>query len=152
VPTRSLTCLAGAVLHVQGVPERVLEIECGGGDGALFLSREYPAGRVRGVDRSRRSVAAAVARIGLDPEGRVAFKTGTPRSLPFPDDHFDLVVQARGRLHPRELVRVLRTGGHLILVGDRGPLAAARLRRRGLTAVICGEAAGEPFYVARLGI
>ena len=32
------------------------------------------------------------ARVGLDPEGRVAFKVGAPRGLPFPDDHFDLVV------------------------------------------------------------
>ena len=41
--------------------------------------------------------SAATARIGLDPEGRVAFKAGRPRSLPFPDDLFDLVAQLDGR-------------------------------------------------------
>ena len=94
--------LAAAVLHV-GVeePERVLAVECGEGDGALFLAREFPRARVRGVDASADAVARATARVGLDPEGRIAFKQGGPRRLPFPDDHFDLVVQARaGRRSP----------------------------------------------------
>ena len=92
-----LTPLAAAVLHVAPAPERVLEIECGAGDATLFLAREYPTARVRGVDRSEENVRAATARIGLDPEGRVAFKVGGPRSLPYPDDFFDLVVEVDGR-------------------------------------------------------
>ncbi len=39
----------------------------------------------------------ASARVGLDPEGRVAFKVGKPGALPYPDDFFDLVVQLGGR-------------------------------------------------------
>ena len=35
---------------------------------------------------------AASRRVGLDPEGRVAFKLGGPRKIPYPDDQFDLVV------------------------------------------------------------
>jgi SAM-dependent methyltransferase len=71
---------------------------------------------VRGVDRSEAAVRQAIARVGLDPEGRVAFKHGRPRSLPYPDDMFDLVAQIRGVLWGREVVRVLRPGGHLIYV------------------------------------
>lgn len=88
--TPPLTPLAAAALRV-GSPERVLQIECGEGDGALFLAREFPRARVRGVDRSEAAIRRASARVGLDPEGRVAFKVGSPRSLPFPDDLFDLV-------------------------------------------------------------
>jgi ubiquinone/menaquinone biosynthesis C-methylase UbiE len=40
MPSPSLTALAAAVLHVPGAPERVLEVGCGAGDGALFLARE----------------------------------------------------------------------------------------------------------------
>ena len=78
-----LTPLAAAVLHV-GDPERILEVESGTGEGALFLSREFPSARVRGVDRSARAIREAASRIGLDPEGRVAFKQGGPRRLSVP--------------------------------------------------------------------
>jgi SAM-dependent methyltransferase len=122
VSTPFLTPLAAAVLHVP-VPERALEIECADAEGVLFLAREYPSARVRGIDRSAEAVRRATARVGLDPEGRAVFKQGKPRSLPFPDEMFDLVVQTRGALWAGEVVRVLRPGGHLIYIeSPRWPL------------------------------
>lgn len=148
MPSPSLTALAAAVLNVPR-PERVLEIECGTGDGVLFLAREFPAARVRGVDASAESIEAAVARIGLDPEGRVAFKHGQPRALPYPDEFFDLVTQTGGRLHPAEIARVLGPDGHLALVGDWRWLDW-RLSKQCFEPVRNGEAAGESFHVLRL--
>jgi ubiquinone/menaquinone biosynthesis C-methylase UbiE len=154
----SLVALAAAVLQVDRRPERVLEIGCGEGDGALFLAREFPMARVRGLDRSERAIRAAVGRVGLDPEGRVAFKAGSPSSLPYPDDFFDLVVQSRGRPRPKELRRVLRPGGQLIVLLPPPGGAIERLRRRRLPGLLGrhgfeqltgGE--GEAFLVARLG-
>jgi ubiquinone/menaquinone biosynthesis C-methylase UbiE len=127
-PSPPLTPLAAAVLHV-GDPERILQVECGAGEGALFLAREFPRARVRGVDRSARKVQEARARVGLDPEGRIAFKQGTPRSLPFPDRHFDLVA-LDARPSPGELVRVLRPGGFLVLAEATRPETSAGLRGR----------------------
>jgi ubiquinone/menaquinone biosynthesis C-methylase UbiE len=153
-----LTPLAAAALHV-GEPERVLEVECGEGDGALFLAREFPRARVRGVDRSERALARASARVGLDPEGRIAFKLGRPGALPFPDQQFDLLAQADSSPKPREAARVLRPGGFLILAtthpqrdpfGLRQRRLRRRLRRHGLDPVL-EEAAGEgSFLLARL--
>ena len=120
-----LTPLAAAVLHV-GRPERVLQVACGDGDAALFLAREFPAARVRGIDADADLVGAARARIGLDPEGRVAFKVGGPRRIPYPDDHFDLVAALDARPAPAELARVLRPGGHLILAATRGAATGER--------------------------
>jgi ubiquinone/menaquinone biosynthesis C-methylase UbiE len=160
MPAPPLTLLATAVLDLPRPPERALEICCGNGDGVLFLAREFPAARVRGVDPSERAVREAVARVGLDPEGRVAFKRGSRRSLPYPDDLFDLVVQCRGRLDAAEAARVLRFGGHAIHVAApaRGRLARlrmARLHRRlqrlGFETVRRGDADGVPFWVGRLG-
>jgi SAM-dependent methyltransferase len=91
-----------------------------------------------------------VARIGLDPEGRVAFKDGHPGSLPYPDGHFDLAVQLRGRLRPREVARVLRGDGHLVVVGPVGSLLAWRLRRHGIEQIASGDLDGASFYVGRL--
>lgn len=159
MPAPPLTPLAAAVLRVGRAPERVLEIECGEGDGALFLAREFPAARVRGVDRSPDLVRAATARVGLDPEGRIAFKDGAPGALPYPDDFFDLVVQLDGRPAVAEIARVLRRGGHLILVRSRGAaptggLAAwalrRHLRRRGIELVETAAAGDGSFSVGRL--
>jgi ubiquinone/menaquinone biosynthesis C-methylase UbiE len=154
-----LTPLAAAVLHV-GTPERILVVECGEGDSALFLAREFPAARVRGVDRSEQAVRRATARIGLDPEGRIAFKAGTPRSLPFPDDLFDLLAFLDSRPSPREAARVLRPGGFLVLANSSRTRAANgaarrlldwRLRRRGIEPIWTADAGDGSFTVARLG-
>ncbi len=155
MPSPPLTPLAAAALHVAPPPERGLAIGCGDGDATLFLAREFPAARVRGVDASPDLVRAATARVGLDPEGRVAFKTGRSGSLPFPDDHFDLVVQIDGRPRPAEIVRVLRPGGHLVLVRSRGAGAPGalprwRLRRRGIDPVAAMPAGDGSFSVGRL--
>jgi SAM-dependent methyltransferase len=150
VPSRSLTALAAAALDLRAVPERILEIECHEGDGVLFLARELPSARVRGVDADTEAIRAAVAHTGLDPEGRVAFKAGGGRRLPYPDCLFDLVVQRRGRLRAGEIARVLRPGGELLLIGRRR-LADWRLRGRGFESLRPGETGGEPFLLARLG-
>jgi ubiquinone/menaquinone biosynthesis C-methylase UbiE len=136
MPTPALTPLAAAVLQVDP-PERALEVECGEGDGVFFLAREFPVARVRGVDRDEGRARVASERVGLDPEGRVAFKQARGGSLPYPDDLFDLVVQVDGRPPVAEIARVLRPGGQLILastVGDghTGRLLNWRLRRHGL--------------------
>jgi ubiquinone/menaquinone biosynthesis C-methylase UbiE len=159
MPSPPLTPLAAAALRVGPAPERVLEIECGNGDGALFLAREFPAARVRGIDADANLVHAATARVGLDPEGRVAFKVGGPRRIPFPDDHFDLVAVLDARPKAAELARVLRPGGHLILAATQdsplgGGLAAwwlARtLRSRGFETLSAARAGAGSFTVARL--
>lgn len=137
----------------------MLEVECGEGDGALFLAREFPTARIRGVDRSPEQVRAATARIGLDPEGRVAFKAGDPGSLPFPDDLFDLVVQLDGRPAVAEIARVLRPGGYLVLGRSRGSAPGGgfaawalrrHLRRRGIELVETAAAGDGSFSVGRL--
>jgi 23S rRNA (guanine745-N1)-methyltransferase len=114
VPDSALTRLARAVLDIPA-PERALVCGCGDGEPVLFLAREFPSARVRGTDTSGERVRATSGRIGLDPEGRVAFKQAGARRLPFPDEFFDLVVVFEGRPAPREIARVMRPGGHLIL-------------------------------------
>jgi SAM-dependent methyltransferase len=160
MPSPPLTPLAAAALRVTPAPERVLEVECGDGAGALFLAREFPAARVRGVDSSEDLVRSATARIGLDPEGRVAFKVGRPGSLPYPDDFFDLLAQVDGRPALAEAARVLRPGGRLILArssaagalaGLRERSRARRLSRHGFELLEAAPAGDGSFLVARLG-
>jgi SAM-dependent methyltransferase len=141
------------------VPERALVIGSGDGEAVLFLAREFPAARVRGVDPSAAQVRKASVRVGLDPEGRVAFKLGKPRLLPYPDDFFDLVVQLDGRPAAAEAARVLLPGAHLVLTGTQSARLAAgarealrryRLARAGIEPLRTGEAGGGNFFVGRL--
>ncbi len=129
MPDSALTRLATAVLDVPA-PERALVFGCGDGEPVLFLAREFPSARVRGVDPSAERVRAASARVGLDPEGRVAFKQSKPRRLPFPDDFFDLVVIFEGRPTASEITRVMRPEAALILASSPPPgwLSATRER------------------------
>ena len=125
----------------------------------LFLAREFPRTRLRGVDPSEAAVRAATARVGLDPEGRIAFKVGRAASLPYPDDLFDLVAQLDARPSIGEIARVLRPGGHLILARSAPPgglfaQSPARLRRRlerhGIDQVDAATAGDGNFLVGRL--
>lgn len=150
--------LAAAVLHVPR-PERALLIGCGDGDPAFFLAREFPAARIRAVDRSPEHVRQAQARIGLDPEGRVAFKQAGPRSLPYPDEFFDLVVQVRGRVATAEPARVLRPSGWFVHAPARAPRFAPKAHGRLLEWRLAqhyfevrktGRAGDGNFLVARL--
>ncbi len=134
MPDSALTRLATAVLDVPA-PERALVCGCGDGEPVLFLAREFPSARVRGVDPSAERVRAASARVGLDPEGRVAFKQSKPRRLPFPDEFFDLVVIFEGRPSASEIARVMGPEARLILassppVGRLGGLRQRLWQRR----------------------
>jgi ubiquinone/menaquinone biosynthesis C-methylase UbiE len=156
--TPPLTPLAAAALRV-GEPERVLQIQCGDGDGVLFLAREFPRARVRGVDRSEQAIRRAGARVGLDPEGRVAFKATGRSELPFPEDLFDLVALLDAAPPIAEIARVLRPGGFLVLAhsrhsdaprGLRGKLLRWRLWRRGIDLGEPVEVGDGSFSVGRL--
>jgi SAM-dependent methyltransferase len=154
-----LAPLAAAVLRVTQPPERVLDIGCGTGAGTLFLAREFPQARVRGVDISEEMVREATAKVGLDPEGRVAFKVGDAADLPYPEQSFDLVAQLNMPPFFDEMVRVLRPGGHLIVAASWGPatpfytpgrLLRWKLAQRGVEQLEEGSAGSGSFWVGRL--
>jgi SAM-dependent methyltransferase len=154
-----LAALAAATLHVSPAPERILDVGCGTGEGTLFLAREFPQARVRGIDISEEMIAAAVGKVGLDPEGRIAFKVGDASSLPYPDDSFDLVAQLNMPPFFAELARVLRPGGQAIVASSWGAatpfytrpsLLRWKFLQHGVEPVEIGEAGAGTFYVGRL--
>jgi ubiquinone/menaquinone biosynthesis C-methylase UbiE len=153
-----LAPLAAALLHVRPEPERALDLGTGLGDGALLIAREFPHARVRGVDISSEMIRRAQDRIGLDPDGRVAFKVGDAARLPFEDDSFDLVTQLNMPPFFAEMARVLRPGGFAIVAASWGPqtpfytpdsVLERGFRKAGLEEVERGEAADGTYFVAR---
>jgi ubiquinone/menaquinone biosynthesis C-methylase UbiE len=152
-----LAPLAAALLHVRPEPERALDLGTGLGDGALLMAREFPHARVRGVDLSPEMIRRAQDRIGLDPEGRVAFKVADAAGLPFEDDSFDLVAQLNMPPFFTEMARVLRPGGFAIVAASWGPqtpfytpdsVLERGFRKAGLEKVEAAEAAEGTYFVA----
>ena len=147
--------LATAVTHVDATPERVLDLGTGTGVAALFLAREYPRASIRGVDISEEMIAEAKGKVGLDPEGRIAFRVADASALPFTDESFDLITQVNVPPFFAEIARVVRPGGHVVFVASSGeqtpfytpPAVLARgLAKHGIETV-ASDAAGRGTYV-----
>lgn len=156
---RHLASLGAALLHVSPEPERALDIGTGTGAGALLIAREFPRARVRGVDLSEEMIRKAKARVGLDPEGRVAFRVADASALPYEDASFDLVTLLNVPPFFGEIARVLRPGGHAIVCASLGeatpfytPESVLRrgFARKGLEPAETGAVDEGTYFVARL--
>ena len=103
----------------------ILDVGCGGGRTVSKLAAAAQ-GKVYGIDYSPESVAASKrtnAR-SID-EGRVEIRHGSVSQLPFPSDTFDLVTAVETHFwwpnlpaDMREIFRVLKVGGRLILIAE----------------------------------
>jgi ubiquinone/menaquinone biosynthesis C-methylase UbiE len=153
-----LAPLAAATMRVSPAPERALDVGTGTGEAALFLAREFPQARVRGIDVSEEMIRVARQKVGLDPEGRVAFRVADAASLPYDDEAFDLVAQLNMPPFFAELARVLRPGGHVIVAaswGEQTPFYTAPdvlergFGRRGIDTAETGTAGEGTFYLGR---
>jgi SAM-dependent methyltransferase len=93
----------------------VLEVSCGRGGGANFVSRTFQPQRYVGVDLSQENVKLAQARAARQ---GLTFAIGNAERLDLPDDSFDVVINIeashlydnRGRFFA-EVLRVLKPGG-----------------------------------------
>ena len=153
-----LAPLAAALLHVKPAPERALEVGTGTGEGALLLAREFPQAGVRGVDVSAEMIDAAKAKVGLDPEGRVAFRVADAAALPYEEESFDLVTHLNMPPFVREVARVLRPAGQAIVASSWGAATPFYTPNRvldwafakhGIDPVMAGEAGDGTFWVGR---
>src|SRR5512146_3189694 len=121
-------------LQLAGVQvgQRVLDVACGTGRGTVGLAQAVgDTGRVDALDLSDAMIDQArpkIAKLGL--QNRVHFKQGNARELPYPDQTFDLVyngymfdlIPLDGFLPIlKEMARVLKPGGRLVLVNMSKP-------------------------------
>lgn len=104
----------------------ILDIGCGGGATVHRLAELAPTGFVHGIDYSATCVAVARRKNkALIATGRADVRQGEVSSLPYPAATFDLVTAIEthyfwpdlvGDL--REVLRVLKPGGTLVIVGE----------------------------------
>ncbi len=108
--------------------QRVLEVGCGHGGGASYLTRTLHPASFTGLDLNPAAIAFCRKRHKLP---GVDFVHGDAERLPFPDQSFDTVINLESSAaYPHfsrflaEVARVLRPGGHF-LYADLRPATAS---------------------------
>lgn len=103
--------------------KNVLEVSCGHGGGASYLTRTLHPITYTGLDLNSVGIAFCRKRHNLP---GLAFVQGNAESLPFPDQSFDVVINVEAAINyqnvPRffaEVNRVLRAGGHFLYADIR---------------------------------
>lgn len=109
---------AGPLVEAASIQpgEKVLDVACGTGALTRALKeRAGPCGKVIGLDPN-----AAMLRVAAGRSPEIEWRQGSAESLPFGGAGFDAVVSQFGLMFfadpaaaAREMLRVLRTGGHL---------------------------------------
>jgi SAM-dependent methyltransferase len=129
--------LAGRLIHPEAFDvrgcKRILDAACGNGRYSKFLLRHAdPDAVVTAFDLSPRMLHRARARLG----GRVSHAVADLTRLPYADGAFDAVVCGWVLEHLpdptpglRELARVLRGGGKLLLLSTEDTLSGAMCSR-----------------------
>jgi ubiquinone/menaquinone biosynthesis C-methylase UbiE len=108
--------------------KKVLEVSCGAGGGASYITRTLGPASYTGLDLNPASIEKC--RKSHDVPG-LDFVQGDAQNLPFPDESFDAVINVEAsHQYPdfgrflAEVVRVLRPGGHFLYTDNRRPQAA----------------------------
>lgn len=117
--------------------DTILDVGCGGGRTVSKLAAIATQGKVYGVDFSRDSVAVAnrTNREWIDMD-RVKILEGSVSQLPFSEEMFDLVTAVDTHFwwpdlpaDMREILRVLKLGGTLIIIAEAYKGANTRTAR-----------------------
>ncbi len=102
---------------------KLLEVSCGHGGGASYLTRTLHPAHYTGIDLNRAGIAFCRKRHPVD---GLDFLEGDAQSLMFADHTFDAVVNVEAsHCYPdfprflREVARVLRPGGHFLYADFR---------------------------------
>lgn len=103
--------------------KQVLEVGCGHGGGASYLTRTLRPASYTGLDLNPAAIALCKRR---HREPGLEFVQGNAENLPFPSQSFDVVINIESSCHyphfPRflaEVARVLRPDGHLLYADFR---------------------------------
>jgi ubiquinone/menaquinone biosynthesis C-methylase UbiE len=96
----------------------ILEVGCGRGGGAYYISRYMKPNRYIGLDLNKKVVKACNQKYKIP---GLTFVQGEADNLPFHDNQFDVLINVESsRCYPnmmgflKEVVRVLKPGGYLL--------------------------------------
>ncbi|MCL6642153.1 MAG: class I SAM-dependent methyltransferase [Candidatus Bipolaricaulota bacterium] len=113
-------------LSVQ--PQKILDVNTGTGFVAQKVQERFPGAQIVATDLSEAMLAQARARCP-----QIEFIRADTAKLPFESESFDLVTLHNGPPHFREMARVLRSGGQMLIAFTSGARVPRVLLRRWLT-------------------
>jgi SAM-dependent methyltransferase len=113
--------------------DRILEVGFGHGSTLYAVASRAPGAALAGIDLSTDAASFAARRLTDVADGRVDLRAGDSAQLPWPDASFDKAFSVHtiyfwpdALQNLKELVRVLRPGGRLVLgFRERSPAATA---------------------------
>jgi ubiquinone/menaquinone biosynthesis C-methylase UbiE len=125
----------------------LVDVGCGPGHLAIVIGKKHPDLSVTGVDLSCAMIEAAGRNLRVNGPDNVRFVVGDAHRLPVGDGEVDFVLSTLSAHHwrnapgaLREIHRVLKTGGHFLLMD---------LRRNAPLAFFMLLLAGERFFAPR---
>lgn len=148
--------LEAALERLSPPPGRVLDVSTGTGAVALAVGRRFPNAMVDACDLSLEMLQ--VAQRSAEAAGlQIAWQQADGARLPYGDAGFDLVLLQNAPPTFRELARVVRPGGMLVLCWTKGGALLGFLQRRlerrlealGLPVVEVGRGRGGLYVIAR---
>ncbi len=150
------TPLEAALDRLPRNPETALDVSTGTGAVIGTVTRRFPGCRGIAVDLSPAMLRHAI-RNSRESGGPIRFAAANAARLPFPSTTFDLVTVQNAFPVPRELVRVLRPGGWVVLsYSAGGPVLpwivrslTAQLRALGCEAVDTRQVGSGRYFVGR---
>jgi SAM-dependent methyltransferase len=106
--------------------DTILDVGCGGGGTVHKLAKIAKNGKVYGIDYSNESIVVSrMTNKQFVRMGRVEIRQSSVSCLPFSDNMFDLVTAVNTHNYwpdlvtdMREILRVLKPGGKLIIIGS----------------------------------
>jgi ubiquinone/menaquinone biosynthesis C-methylase UbiE len=118
--------IAGCLKDIQSKHARVLDAGCGTGHQLHLVRARHPEWRLAGIDRSEAMLHVAARKLRED---NVVLQLGDlSKTLPFNDETFDAVISTNvlytlpdPQAHLRDLRRILKKGGTLVLVNPWNP-------------------------------
>lgn len=150
--------LEAALDRLPGEPGTALDVSTGTGAVIGTVMRRFPGCRGTAVDLSPAMLQHAI-RNSRERGGSIRFAAANAARLPFPAMTFDLVTVQNAFPVPRELVRVLRPGGWVVLsYSAGGPVLpwivrslTTQLRALGCESVDTQQVGTGRYFVGRRG-
>lgn len=112
--------LLDGLSHVEGNPDKVLDICTGTGFAALLVAKKFKDAEIEAVDLSPEMIKIASEKATIAGYSNVIFRTGNAMKLDYPDNEFDMVVTTNAPVYLGEAVRVLKPEGEILIAYSFG--------------------------------